>query len=127
MKDWAELLKEFHEARGERVPLVLRNRVIALRLRLMMEELGETAVALQEGTSREKLLDGLCDLLYVVVGTAHVCGFGPILDAAFREVHRSNMTKDHGTGVQPGSGVKYGPLGKGANYESPNLRQFLVK
>jgi predicted HAD superfamily Cof-like phosphohydrolase len=39
-------------------------------------------------------LDAIVDLLYVVFGAAIAYGFSPEqIDAAFAEVHRSNMTK----------------------------------
>lgn len=124
-RDWAMLVSEFHRARGQSVYSIscgIGSTVALLRLRLMIEELAETAIIMQEGNGMEKLLDGLCDLLYVTVGTAVEYGLGNVLDAAFREVHRSNMTKDHNA-IR--AGLKYGPEGKGARYEPPNLKQFL--
>lgn len=60
------------------------------RAHLMCEELGELLTAMSEG-DRVGVLDGLADLLYVVIGTAVT--FDLPLMAAFAEVHRSNMTK----------------------------------
>lgn len=61
-----------------------------LRMHLLQEELGEFMLALNQG-DKPQILDGLCDLLYVLVGTAAV--FGIPLEEGFAEVHRSNMTK----------------------------------
>jgi len=38
-------------------------------------------------------LDALLDLQYVLSGAVHAHGFGKIFDAAFNEVHSSNMSK----------------------------------
>lgn len=61
-----------------------------LRARLMLEELGETLIALRDG-NRVELADGLADLVYVTVGTAIT--FGIPFNEVWREVHRSNMAK----------------------------------
>lgn len=61
-----------------------------LRAHLMLEELGETLVALAE-CDEEGVLDGLADLTYVVLGTAVTLDL-PLV-AMFMEVHASNMTK----------------------------------
>lgn len=61
-----------------------------IRAHLMLEELAEVLLAL--GTNQEvDLLDGLCDLVYVVLGAANT--FDLPFEDAFAEVHRSNMTK----------------------------------
>jgi len=117
MKDWATLVREFHNAQGQYTPkepeAYLPEKVALLRLRLMHEELYEYILALQERKPIEEVADSLCDLLYVVVGTAIAHGMGPILDEMFREVHRSNMTKDFrpiGNGEKGGfKGDKFTP------------------
>ena len=116
MKDWAALVLEFHEAQGQHVPLnptAITEEVQLLRLRLMHEELYEYILALQECKNLQEVADSLCDLLYVVVGTAISHGMGPRLDEMFREVHRSNMTKDFkpiGNGEKGGfKGDKFTP------------------
>lgn len=62
----------------------------ALRAHLILEECGETMRGMGD-LDEIKLLDGLGDLDYVVNGTA--AAFGLPLDAAFDEIHKSNMTK----------------------------------
>lgn len=64
--------------------------VKVLRLRLMMEELGELAAAMHANNA-VLVADGLADLMYVVVGTA--IAYDLPINEIFREVHTSNMTK----------------------------------
>jgi predicted HAD superfamily Cof-like phosphohydrolase len=122
-KEWHELVGDFLIARGDNIPCdseqELLDSVKLLRIRLHEEEMTELTIALHEH-DRIGTLDAICDTLYVVLGTAVACGFGPVLDKAFREVHRSNMTKDF---LPVGSEQKSGK--KGDRYEAPNLQQFL--
>jgi predicted HAD superfamily Cof-like phosphohydrolase len=61
-----------------------------LRYRLIDEEAQELA----EATDKTEYLDAVGDLLYVVYGAALAAGFSPHqVDAAFTEIHRSNMSK----------------------------------
>jgi predicted HAD superfamily Cof-like phosphohydrolase len=61
-----------------------------LRYRLIDEEAQELA----EATDKTEYLDAIGDLLYVVYGAALAAGFSPHqVDAAFCEIHRSNMSK----------------------------------
>jgi hypothetical protein len=124
MKDWAALVTEFNEAQGQRPARFPDARlpydILLVRLRLMHEELFEYILAVQENEPVEKVADSICDLLYVVVGTAVAHGMGPILDEMFREVHRSNITKD----FRPiGNGEKGGF--KGESYSPPLLGPIL--
>lgn len=41
----------------------------------------------------EQQLDALVDLAYVLFGTVHLQGFGPIFEEAWRRVHEANMAK----------------------------------
>lgn len=85
-----------------------------LRAHLMCEELSETIAALIR-KDELALLDGLTDLLYVVIGT----GTNLPLEEAFEEVHRSNMTK-----TKKANDVRL--RGKGDKYQKPDLRKVLV-
>ena len=85
-----------------------------LRAHLMIEELGETLIALGRG-QMTRTFDGLLDLLYVTIGTAVTYDF-PISEG-FTEVHRSNMTKIK-------SDVRL--RDKGAEYSPPNLSAVLA-
>lgn len=61
-----------------------------LRWRLIDEEAQE----LRDATNPTQYLDAIGDLLYVVYGAALVAGFtARQVDAAFSEIHRSNMSK----------------------------------
>ena len=124
MKDWAALVLEFYQAQGQYVPQdsggLFPQEVALLRIRLMHEELFEYILAVQEHQSPESVADSLCDLLYAVVGTAIAHGMGSMLDKMFREVHRSNMTKDF---LPIGNGEKGGF--KGDKFEPPLLKPIL--
>lgn len=62
----------------------------ALRASLIEEEAAETVAAIKAGML-VSTIDGLCDTLYVVYGTAVEMGVD--LEAHFAEVHHSNMAK----------------------------------
>jgi hypothetical protein len=134
---WATQVAEFNMVNGYPAPVGIKHplaEVQVLRLRLMMEELGELSCAMHEKDLIE-VADGLIDLLYVVVGTAVEYGLGPILDQLFAEVHRSNMTKFKGeltqhdvsqvTAIENIEGLvndKYsGKVRKGGHFEPPRI------
>jgi predicted HAD superfamily Cof-like phosphohydrolase len=102
-----------------------------LRAKLLMEETAETVAALGfhvdakiwepgepgSGTHRKvaeynvdaaeslvEVIDGLCDIVYVALGTAAT--FGVDLDPFFREVQRSNMAKAGGERREDGKRLK---------------------
>lgn len=116
---------EFHKAFGHPIateptwPAMAREK---LRIKLMQEELTETCQAIIEGDMTE-LADGLCDLLYVIFGTALEFGLGNKLPALFDEVHRSNMSKlgEDGKPLFRDDGKSL----KGPNYSPPNLLPIL--
>lgn len=87
---------------------------VELRAHLLCEELGEFLQALCDKDPIE-MLDGLADLLHVVLGTAIQLEL-PLAEA-FDEVCRSNMTKE----VSDGPRVR----GKGEGYSPPNLAPLL--
>jgi predicted HAD superfamily Cof-like phosphohydrolase len=122
MKQWEDLVAEFMTKNGyppsEHPTAWLTPNVVALRLHLIMEESGELSRALND-KDLYKLADSVADLLYVVVGTAVAAGLGPILDDLFREVHRSNMTKDLG-----GKDGHRGAI-KGPQYTPPDLTSII--
>ncbi len=77
------------------------------RTHLLVEELGEALIALAEG-DEVAFLDGLCDLLYVTLGTGVAMDLP--LHEGFHEVHASNMSKPLPTVADPRMrtrGVKY--------------------
>ena len=83
-----------------------------LRAKLILEEAEETAAALRRGDLIETI-DGLCDTLYVVFGTAVEMGID--LQVFMDEVHASNMSK-RGGGFR-----EDGKILKGPNYFKPDL------
>lgn len=97
--------REFHEAfdlpRPDTIPVPPDPEVVRLRLRLIMEEYVEVREELEallrplsvdETLDRfRNLLKELSDLRYVVEGCA--VAFGLDIEAAYLEVHRSNMSK----------------------------------
>lgn len=66
------------------------NNLLALRARLMLEELGETLMAMAEGNLPD-VADGIADLEYVAVGTAIALGIEH--DRVWEAVQASNMDK----------------------------------
>lgn len=98
------VVREFHRAYGQphpTVPTPPDEQLIRLRLRLLKEEMKEVEqdlIALTQAKTLPEQLDGLtrllkelCDLRYVTEGAA--VAFGLDIDAAYAEVHRSNMSK----------------------------------
>jgi hypothetical protein len=73
-----------------RVPEAL-NEHIDFRILLMQEELTETLEAFDNRDMTE-VLDGLVDLVYVVLGTAHFLNLP--FQEAWDEIHHSNMQKE---------------------------------
>ena len=102
-----------------------------LRCRLMLEELGEFNDSLLEFVKAENkeeeaygligMVDGLTDLLYVVIGTAVVLGID--IEESFKEVHRSNMSKLNRNGEPIFRDD--GKILKGRNYTPPELERFV--
>ena len=88
-----ELVREFMKTYQQLVPqrpILPDPTTQNLRYRLIDEEAQELAAAINP----KEYLDAVGDLLYVVYGAALAAGFSPHqVDAAFCEIHRSNMSK----------------------------------
>jgi len=116
-------VKEFMAACGQMVnvvPTIPNESTRQLRHSILVEEVNE----LQAATTHIDALDAITDVLYVLLGTAHAYGLGDKLQAAFNEVHRSNMTK-----VMPDGKVmkrEDGKIIKPDTYEKPNLEKILL-
>jgi predicted HAD superfamily Cof-like phosphohydrolase len=110
-------LEEFHEkhclAIGGLIPDFEQP---DLRANLIEEEAKELVEAIRAGDMVETV-DGICDLLYVVVGTC--VSFGIVIDTFFDEVHRSNMTKPLSSKREDGKVVK------GEGFDSPRIKKML--
>ena len=87
------LVEEFMLTFGQKVPskpTMPEPDVQSLRFRLIHEEAEE----LHDADNLVEYLDAVGDLLYVVYGAALAAGFtDKQVDAAVREIHRSNMSK----------------------------------
>lgn len=124
MNDMLNAVREFHacyEAGDLPSPGIPGPKRTMFRFELINEELHEYDAAVQNGDKAE-VLDALCDLAYVVMGTVLAHGMGDVFDQAFAEVHRSNMSKF------PGGVVTREPNGKIVKPDSwspPNLEQFV--
>lgn len=73
-----------------RTPFCLPHEKMAVRLRHLDEELQELRRGIAVGDDAE-VIDALVDLIYVALGTAHLCGF-PFM-AVWDAVHAANMKK----------------------------------
>lgn len=121
----ADMVAEFHGAtrvRGASKPVSFPGaELFRLRRKLILEEFREYRIAAATSEDPADVFKELCDLLYVVYGTALTHGFTPAqIDAAFAEVHRSNMTKVDGMVTRPD-----GKILKGANYEPARIAEVL--
>lgn len=93
MKTAIQDVADFHIACDQPVrvtPQLISSEETLLRKRLIKEETEETLKAMDSGDLVE-IADGLADIMYVVIGTAH--HYGIPLAAVWNEVQRSNMTK----------------------------------
>ena len=117
-----ELAGDFMNAFGQEVltePTLPSTDLAKLRLELIREEFEELTVA-TNAMDMIEIADALTDILYVVYGAGHA--FGIDLDACYREVHSSNMSKLGADGKPIYRGD--GKVLKGPNFRSPDLAQF---
>lgn len=116
-------VKEFMKTGQQAVacmPVLIPKKDADLRVALIVEELNELSAAIHDRDIVE-IADALTDILYVVYGTGH--SYGIDLDACFKEVHRSNMSK-----FENGLPLKRedGKIMKGKNYTPPDLERVLI-
>ncbi len=124
-----KMVKKFHEKFGLHIndgPIDFSLEadenyyLYGLRANLHNEEWDELCCA-YEGEDLVAVADAICDLIYVLCGTA--VSFGIPLDECFAEVQRSNMSKlDSG-----GNPIVRddGKILKGKNYTPPDLRSII--
>ena len=122
-----ERVKEFMKSFGQEVkskPKWPKEDTMELRIDLIEEELGEfkNAILSADGTLVD-VADALSDLLYVVYGAGH--SFGLDLDACFKEVHRSNMSKldERGKPIYR----EDGKVLKGPDFTEPDLESMIYE
>ncbi len=113
----SQLVSDFMESFGQLPNTLPKDKLLYLRSRLIQEEYYEFVDA---KTDIDRL-DALADLLYVVYGAAHALGYD--IDGAFREVHRSNMSKLDSDGKPIYR--EDGKVMKGPNYTPPDLHPFV--
>ena len=114
---------EFMKTFGQEVkssPEFPSEDILQLRGELIFEEL----IELQDAVGQKDIVevaDALTDLLYVIYGAGAALGID--LDACFKEVHSSNMSK-----LMPDGSVlrrEDGKVLKGPNYFVPDLKKVL--
>lgn len=117
-----QAVREFHEKAGATINDVPTGNISAedkkLRLKLITEEGITELQEAFEANDPVKIADALADLLYVTLGTAVTCGIP--LEACFKEVHRSNMSK-----FIDGYRRDDGKWIKGDSYSPANLEPLL--
>jgi predicted HAD superfamily Cof-like phosphohydrolase len=121
-----EQVREFHETYGlpvESAPNISDQKTNDLRINLIAEELEELQEALKNNDIVETL-DALIDLQYVLDGAFLSFGLHDVKEAAFAEVHRSNMSK-LGEDGKPIRRESDGKVMKGPNYFVPDMSQFI--
>ena len=156
MEQWNKLVglvKEFYIAFGQQEFLEkgMTDERMELREKLFDEELKEYNVA-KKSNDKVEMLDAVCDMYYIHIGTlleqykgdiekvaSRIFfladgktdylfklevknGFDTVLPEAFEKVHRSNMSK-----LENGKAIfrEDGKILKGANYFRPNLKKFI--
>ncbi len=115
---------KFQEAFGIKTPIqpkMLSKKRAALRQRLLEEEVKE----LREATNIIDVADALCDITYIVLGTAHEHGLSDRFVMLFEEVHSSNMSK-----LGPDGKAIFredGKVMKPESFRQPKLRQIIER
>jgi predicted HAD superfamily Cof-like phosphohydrolase len=117
MKTSISLVKKFHKK--FKVPILKKPSLIPkdrsdLRYALMKEEVEEYLDGVKNN-DLENIAKELVDILYGVYGTILEHGLQDKFDEIFKEVHKSNMSKDYS---------KY-KMVKGKKYFKPNLKKIL--
>ncbi len=115
-----QLVRAFHERflrDNQQTPALRDDALLGLRVRLLEEETREFAEAARSRDLVE-VADALADVLYVILGTANVLGID--LEPIFKEVHRSNMTKQS-PGDTPAKAIK------GPDWSPPDIRGELLR
>lgn len=118
MNAWQIMVENFHHKFGQ--PIRDAGGVVnsrpELRTALIEEEAKEMCAAIRRGDMAE-VIDGACDLIYVVLGTMVEDGIN--LDPFFTEVHRTNMAKTGG----PVRGD--GKILKPEGWKPPRIAEFV--
>lgn len=124
-KQTIDLVQEFMETFEQECPkliTVFNNKLSIFRLNLLREELAELSAALIEG-SPEDVLDALTDLQYVLDGAYIAFGLAKYKNAAFNEVHKSNMAKLWSDGKVHKN--EHGKIIKPPGWQKPDLDKVI--
>lgn len=118
-----EMVQEFHIAFGQcraKRPTFPDAEIRQARLEFLDEEYMELEDA-EIADDIVEVADALTDIIYFAYGMADIYGID--LDACFREVHRSNMSKlgEDGKPIKRADGKFL----KGPNYSPPDLKSVL--
>lgn len=134
MQELIEKVKEFNKAFGIESPMfpsLVGEDVYELREKLMAEENEEYLDSCQL-KDLVGVLDALCDMQYILLGTVISHGLEDVFVSAFNEVHRSNMSKldSDSRPVINGKQVldvskPMGKILKSSLYSPPNIAKFL--
>ena len=128
-----DIVSEFHRKFNHPIDTKWTSDLLELRMNLIKEETKEVSdeiihmvVDLERGKSvtldqKAKLLKELCDLQYVLSGTAVALGLD--VQTAFNRVHASNLSK-LGYDGKP-IYREDGKVVKGPNYKLPNLEDLV--
>ncbi len=116
MKKQLDLVEEFH--RKFKTPVLKNPSLIPsdrfdLRYRLMKDEVEEYLKGVQRGDLKN-IVKELADILYAVYGTILEHGLQDKMEDIFKEVHKSQMSKDYN---------EY-KMVKGKNYFEPDIDKF---
>ncbi len=126
-KSTLDQVQEFHETYGlpvESAPDISDAKTNQLRINLLAEEVEELQEALAAGDMVE-VLDALTDIQYVLDGAYLSFGLQSVKQAAFDEVHRSNMSK-LGADGKPIHREGDGKVMKGPDYFKPDMARFVA-
>jgi predicted HAD superfamily Cof-like phosphohydrolase len=124
LKNAQQMVEEFNLA-AERScpeePQLPEGAERALSINLIAEESNELIKALQQ-RNPEKILDAVCDLIYVTLAVPVFMGIN--IEPFFNEVHRSNMTKFDGDTLKVDKNNK---IVKGPGFSEPALHTVFTK
>lgn len=126
MDEIIDALVEFHRTYGQDVGTKFdETRNPLLRYKLMREENEEYLDACLVGSTTD-ILDALVDEMYILAGTMVAHGLDTeMFMEAFREVHRSNMSKLDADGKPIYR--EDGKVLKGPNFFEPDLKSIIDK
>lgn len=106
------------------VPGFLDKETMQFRINFLQEELDEIKKAYKAG-NLEDFLDGLVDLVWVALGTAHVCCLP--FNQAFDEVYAANMRKVKAETALSSKRGFGGDIVKPEDWQGPNIKRILAR